>query len=62
MAFPEAAKQHVPYIMKNPLNYTTHKDKYIIPRAPEFKRFCPERLWGPPSLLSNGYQGFFPWE
>jgi hypothetical protein len=20
-----------------------------------------ERLWGPPSLLSNGYQGFFPW-
>jgi hypothetical protein len=21
---------------------------------------CPERLWGPPSLLSNGYQGPFP--
>jgi hypothetical protein len=21
----------------------------------------PDRLWGPPSLLSNGYQGFFPW-
>jgi hypothetical protein len=21
----------------------------------------PERLWGPPSLLSNGYQGFFLW-
>jgi hypothetical protein len=21
---------------------------------------CPEQLWGPPSLLSNGYQGFFP--
>jgi len=20
-----------------------------------------DRLWGPPSLLSNGYQGFFPW-
>jgi hypothetical protein len=21
----------------------------------------PERLWGPPSLLSNGYQALFPW-
>jgi len=20
----------------------------------------PDRLWGPPSLLSNGYQGSFP--
>jgi len=20
---------------------------------------CPERLWNPPSLLSNGYEGFF---
>jgi len=21
---------------------------------------CPELLWGPPSLLSNGYKGIFP--
>jgi len=22
---------------------------------------CPDRLWGPPSLLSNGYWMLFPW-
>jgi hypothetical protein len=22
---------------------------------------CPNRLWVPPSLLSNGYEGLFPW-
>jgi len=21
----------------------------------------PDRLWGPPSLIFNGYQGLFPW-
>jgi hypothetical protein len=23
--------------------------------------FRPDRPWGPPNLLSNGYQGLFPW-
>jgi hypothetical protein len=26
-----------------------------------FSPLRPERLWSPPSLLSNGYQGLFPW-
>jgi hypothetical protein len=27
----------------------------------EYFAFFTERLWGPPSLLYNGYQGLFPW-
>jgi hypothetical protein len=41
-------------------------DRAIEVRSPaEAKRFfvyplCPDRLWGPPSLLYNGYRGSFP--
>jgi hypothetical protein len=41
-------------------------DKAIEVRSPaEEKEFflyplCPDRLWDPPSLLSNGYRGSFP--
>jgi len=32
-----------------------HKQKFnsLLP--------CPDRLWGPPSLLCNGYRSLFPW-
>jgi hypothetical protein len=41
-------------------------DRAIEVRSPaEAKGFflyplCPDRLWGPPSLLYNGYRGSFP--
>jgi hypothetical protein len=38
-------------------------DRAIEVRSPaEAKGFflCPDRLWGPPSLLYNGYWGSFP--
>jgi hypothetical protein len=41
-------------------------DRAIVGRSPaEAKDFflyplCPDRLWGPPSLLYNGYRGSFP--
>jgi hypothetical protein len=27
-----------------------------------FSNLCPDRLWGPPSLMYSGYRGSFPWD
>jgi len=41
----------------------THKQMHVWVR--ETKTFQdtsrPDRLWGPPSFLNNGYQQLFPW-
>jgi hypothetical protein len=33
-------------------------ERSLLP--PSSKFLCPDRLWGPPSLLYNGYRGSFP--
>jgi hypothetical protein len=41
-------------------------DRAIRVRSPAGEKdfssilLCPDRLWGPPSLLYNGYRGSFP--
>jgi len=38
------------------LGFDSHGDWEFFSSPPR-----PEWLWVPPSLLSNGYEGFFPW-
>jgi hypothetical protein len=33
----------------------------VLAGAGNFSSLRPDRFWIPPSLLSNGYQGLFPW-
>jgi len=37
------------------------KEQYLSATIMTVNQDREERLWGPPSLLSNGYQELFPW-
>jgi hypothetical protein len=43
------------------MDWTTGNPGSIPDRSKGFSsNLCPDRLWGPPSLLYNGYRGPFP--
>jgi len=42
--------------------YAEFRLQFAILRKLLFSSLRPEWLWGPPSLLANGYQGLFSWE